>query len=103
MAYRSPTSVDLVSNATGLFYWLAEVTNFWFYRMLLISLGVIIFWGFFRSTNEEDPIGAFAVSTFIVWGLATMIAPINLLTGIDWGVATGLFVVAIMILLIFGD
>lgn len=103
MAYRSPVDVDLVSSAQGLFFWLAEVTNFWFYRMLMISIGVIVFFGYLRSSNDEDFFGAFAVSTYITWGLGTLLAVIGLVPGVDWGIMTGLLVVATILLLIFKD
>lgn len=103
MAYTSPTEIDLVTNASGLFFWLAEVTNYWFYRMLIISILVIVFWGYFRSSTEEDFFGAFAVSTYITWGFATLLSVIGLIPGVDWGILTGLLVVATILLLIFKD
>ena len=103
MAYRSPTDVDLVTNATGFFFWLAEVTNFWFYRMMIIAIWVIVLFGYLRASNEEDFIGALAVASYITWGLGTIFVVMGLMTGIDWAISTGVMIVATILLLIFKD
>ena len=60
MAYTSPTDIDLVTNASAFFYWLAEVTNFWFYRMMIIAIGCIVLFNLLRASDGEDFFGAFA-------------------------------------------
>lgn len=103
MAYTSPTDIDLVTNATGFFFWLAEVTNFWFYRMMMIAIASIILFNLLRNSDGDDFLGAFSVASYVTWGLATLLVVVGLIPGVDWAIITGVMVVATILLLIFHD
>lgn len=83
--YKSPTSVNLTDNPSGLFNWLNDVTNYWFSNALIMVIWVMFLMGYL-SVNKDDYAGATSVASYIT----TVLALIGWIAGIVSGYALSL-------------
>jgi len=99
MVYTSPSSINLTSSEGmgNILIYLNEVTKSWFSNMFLIAIFVIFFMGYLR-TNKDDYIGAFAVSSYITFGLTILLWIIGFASNYAIGISLGLTAISSVIL-----
>ena len=98
MAYLSPTTINATKGMESFLPYLSTVTNFWFGRMLMISVFIIFMFGYLK-TKSGDFIGAFAVSSYITFVLGLLFWVIGVVTGLDFGIIIGVTVLSTVLLL----
>lgn len=91
--YDSPTSVNLTDNPSGLFYWLNDVTNFWFSNALLMVIWVMFLMGYL-AVNKDDFAGATATASYITMVLALIGWLAGIVSGMAFSVALGVGLVS---------
>jgi len=100
MAYTSPTDINMSVGIGNLFSYLNEVTSFWFSRLLMLGIFILFAVGYFRSKNNEDFIGAFAVGSYACFVIGILFWIIGFLDAWTFGIIIGAMVIASAILLI---
>jgi len=93
MAYAYPTEINMTENPSGLFAWLNDVTNYWFSNALLITIWMIVLFGYL-AVNKDDFSGGFAVSSYVVFVLSLLGWIAGLVSGLAFAVAIGVSLVS---------
>lgn len=99
MAYPSPTTIDATSGIGSLFEYLNNVTNFWFSRMLMLAVFVIFLFGYLRSKNDDDILGAFAVGSYACLVIGILFWIIGFLDGVTFGIIIGSSIISTALLM----
>lgn len=97
MAWASPTTINASKGLDSLIPYLNEVTQFWFGRMMMISIFVIFLFGYVRAKNE-DWIGGFAVAGYVTFVVGLIFWVIGMVTGMDFAIIIGITVISSVIL-----
>ncbi len=97
MAYTSPATINATAGLDSVLPYLAEVTNFWFGRMIMIAVFVMFFMGYER-VNKKDFIGAFAVSSYVTFVIGLLFWIIGVVSGLDFALIIGLTAISSVIL-----
>ena len=97
MAYTSPSTVNASKGMDSFLPYLSEVTDFWFGRMLMISVFVIFFMGYLRA-KEDDYVGAFAVASYISFVVGLLFWVMGVVTGLDFALILGIAMVSSVVL-----
>ena len=98
MTITSPTTINTTTGIQNIFYYLAEVTDFWFGRMLMIAIFIIFMFGYIRK-NDGDWIGAFAVSSYVSFVVCLLFWTLGIVSGLDFAVMIGVTAVSSVLLL----
>lgn len=99
MAWTSPSTINATAGLDEFLPYLSEVTNFWFGRMLMISVFIIFLFGYLRSKND-DYVGAIAVSSYVTFVLGLMFWVIGLVSGLDFAIIIGITLASSIALLL---
>ncbi len=101
MAWTSPTTVNTTAGINEFLPYLSEVSNFWFGRMLMVTVFMIFLFGYLRA--KDDFIGGFAIASYITFVMGLLFWTIGLVTGIDFGIIIGLTIISSAILFTRND
>lgn len=99
MAHLSPTTINASGGIDNFFVYLTNVTDWWFGRMIMVAIWVIITMGYLKK-NDEDYIGAFAVSSYVTFILGLFFWVMKLLHPLDLGLLLGISAVSTIALLL---
>ena len=97
MAWASPTTINGSQGFDSVIPYLNTVTQFWFGRMLMITIFMIFLFGYVRAKNE-DWIGGFAVASYVTFVIGLMFWVIGMVTGLDFAIIIGISVISTVIL-----
>lgn len=97
MAHASPTTINGTEGLDSLLPYLSTVTQFWFGRMLMITVFVIFLFGYVRA-KDEDWIGGFAVASYVTFVIGLVFWVIGLVTGLDFAIIIGITAISSVIL-----
>ena len=97
--HTSPTTINASAGMDNFLPYLSEVTHFWFGRMVMIAIFVIFMFGYMRK-NEDDFVGALAISSYVTFVIGLLFWVIGLLSGLDFAVIIGITALSSAILLV---
>lgn len=89
MAWTSPATLNLTEGIDNLFYWLNDVTNFWFGHMIIIAVYLIFLFGYLRS-RPEDYAGASAVASYVTFAIGIFFWIMGIISGYAIGIIIGI-------------
>lgn len=72
MAYPSPSTINASAGIGEIFYYLNDVTKFWFSNMFLVAVFLIFLVGYLRS-GHDDLVSALSISSYVTFVVATML------------------------------
>ena len=98
MPYRSPATINGTKGITEITTYVNEVSNNWFGNMILISIWVLFFMGYLRSKGNDDLVGAFAVSSYVTFVMATLLFSFGAVSGWAFGIIIGITMISSIIL-----
>ena len=101
MSFDSITNINMTGSEgmSNILQYINVVTDFWAGRMVLIAIFVMFLWGYLRSKNDDDFVGAFAVASYVTFVLGLLMWLINFLDGVAFGIIMAVTIVATAILL----
>lgn len=99
MAWASPTTINASTGIGSTFEYLSVVTNFWFGRMLMLTIFVIFLFGYL-GVRRDDYFGAFAVASYITFVIGLLFWVINIVTGLDFAIIIAVTIVSSVILFV---
>jgi hypothetical protein len=98
MAYESPTSINASEGIQTIFYYINNVTDEWFARMIMLAIYVIVLMGYYKARSDFS--GALAVAgwgTFVV-GLLFWVG--GLISGWVFSIVIGVAILGVVFVLI---
>lgn len=98
IAWTSPTEINATQGLDSILPYLSTVTNFWFGRMLMITIFVIFLMGYLRA-KSDDFIGALAVSSYVTFVVGLIFWVIGVVSGLDFAIIIGIVSVSSVLLL----
>lgn len=101
MAYIYPDSTSMAGSFTYIFYYLNEVTRGWFANCFLISLYLIIIYGYYKATDEFA--GAMAIAGFATFVIALLFWLGNFVSGITLTITIAMAIIGVVILLVISN
>ena len=101
MAFDEITSINMTTNEGmgNILQYINLVTDFWAGRMVAIAIFILFLFGFLRSKNDDDFVGAFAVASYVTFVIGLLMWLIDFLDGIAFGVIMAVTIVSTAILL----
>ena len=101
MAFDSVNTINMTSSdgMSNIPDYINVVTDFWAGRMVIIAVFIMFMFGYLKSKNDDDFIGAFAVSSYVTFVIGTLMWLINFLDGISFSVVIGVTIISTAILL----
>jgi len=101
MAFDSVNTINMTSSdgMSNILNYINVVTDFWAGRMVIIAVFIMFMFGYLKSKNDDDFIGAFAVSSYVTFVIGTLMWLINFLDGISFSVVIGVTIISTAILL----
>jgi uncharacterized membrane protein len=101
MAYDEVTTINVTGNDgfSNIFQYINVITDFWAGRMVMIAVFVLFLFGYLRSKNDDDFVGAFAVASYVTFVIGLLMWLINFLDGVAFGIIMAITIVATAILL----
>ncbi len=101
MAYPDINDIDMTTSEgmVNILQYINVVTQNWAGRMVAIGFFIIFLWGYLRSKNDDDFVGAFAVASYVTFVLGLLMWLINFLDGIAFSIIIGITIISTAILL----
>ena len=100
MVYDDVTTINMTTNEgmSNIFTYLNTITNYWAGRMLMIAIFVMFLFGYLKSKNDDDIIGALAVASYVTFVVGLLFWVINFLDGISFSIIVGITIVSTALL-----
>lgn len=98
MAYPNITDRNLSAGFQEVLFYVNEVTNDWFFRLVLVGIWVIIFSGIYVS--KRDAISGIAVASFVVLVFTTIMWFAGITSSVTLLVTVAVAIVGFALLLV---
>ena len=99
MAYTSPSTINATKGIGEVLTYVNVVTDFWVSRMLMVAVFIIFLFGYLRSKQEDDFLGAFAVGSYATLVIGILFWIIGFLDGVSFGIIIGITVISTALLM----
>jgi len=99
MTYTSPSTINATKGVGEILTYVNVVTDFWISRMLMVAVFVIFLFGYLRSKQDDDFLGAFAVGSYATLVIGILFWIIGFLDGYTFGVIIAITVISTTLLL----
>ena len=99
MAYTSPSTINATKGIGEVLTYVNVVTDFWVSRMLMVAVFIIFLFGYLRSKQDDDFLGAFAVGSYATLVIGILFWIIGFLDGVSFGIIIGITVISTALLM----
>ena len=89
MAYTSPSTLNATLGIGEILDYTNTVTDFWISRMIMVAIFIIFLFGYLRSKNDDDIIGAMAVGSYATLVIGILFWLMGFLDGVTFGIIIG--------------